>query len=110
VLGSVIGGSRCRTVRLPALFQPYELLVNRGSALGAFVIAQPGFAWVLSVLKGIPGLLAGAKYSRPNLPRRVGPAVFTLFDKARGNPALMSIEGDIEAPGPAPSSRSTRTS
>jgi chemotaxis protein MotA len=95
VLGSVIGGFTLSNGQIAALFQPYELLVIGGSALGAFVIANP-IRLVVSVLKGIPGLLAGAKYSKQSYLDVLG-LLFTLFDKARRD-GIMSIEGDIEAP------------
>lgn len=95
VLGSVIGGFTLSNGQVAALFQPYELLVIGGSALGAFVIANP-IRLVVGVLKGIPGLLAGAKYSRQSYLDVLG-LLFTLLDKARRE-GIMAIEGDIEAP------------
>jgi chemotaxis protein MotA len=95
VLGSVIGGFTLSNGQIAALFQPYELLVIGGSALGAFVIANP-IRLVVGVLKGIPGLLAGAKYSKQSYLDVFG-LLFALLDKARRD-GIMSIEGDIEAP------------
>ncbi len=95
VLGSVVGGFTLSNGQLGALFQPYELLVIGGAAFGAFVIANP-MRLVLNVLKGIPALLAGAKYSKQSYLDVLG-LLFTLFDKARRD-GIMSIEGDIEAP------------
>jgi chemotaxis protein MotA len=95
VIGSVLGGYMLSKGHLLALFQPYEFLVIGGAAFGAFVISNPT-KLVVGVLKGLPSLLSGAKYSRASYLDLLA-LMYDLFTKARKE-GLMSIENDIEEP------------
>ena len=63
VLGCVAGGFVLSHGELAALWQPYELLVIGGAALGAFVISNPGKV-VKQTFGSIPKLLKGSKYKK----------------------------------------------
>lgn len=95
VLGSVIGGYLLSKGNLMALFQPYELLVIGGSALGAFVISNP-MKLVLTVLKNLPTLFTGSRYGK-DMYMDLLALLYELFAKARKE-GLMAVEGDIEEP------------
>jgi chemotaxis protein MotA len=95
VLGSVAGGFVLSHGNLIALWQPFELLIIGGAALGAFVIANP-MKVVMGVFKAIPGLLSGSKYSK-QMYMDLLTLMFSIFNKARKE-GLMAIEDDIEDP------------
>jgi len=95
VLGSVAGGFVLSHGNLIALWQPFELLIIGGAALGAFVIANP-MKVVTGVFKAIPGLLSGSKYNK-QIYMDLLTLMFSIFNKARKE-GLMAIEDDIEDP------------
>jgi chemotaxis protein MotA len=94
VLGCFLGGY------LPhgsagILFQPLEMVIIFGCAIGAFVIGNPG--WVIKA--GFAGALGIAKpslYSKQTYMDLLG-LMFRLFNKARRE-GLMAIEADVEDP------------
>jgi chemotaxis protein MotA len=63
VLGSVFGGFALAGGHLAALFQPVELLIIGGAAVGAFVVGNTGKS-LKSTVAAIPGLLRGSKYDK----------------------------------------------
>jgi len=95
VLGCVAGGYVLSHGNLIALWQPYELIIICGAALGAFVIANP-MAVVMKVFKAVPGLLGGSKYNK-QIYMDLLTLMFGVFNKARKE-GLMAIEDDIEEP------------
>ncbi|MEJ2632983.1 MAG: flagellar motor stator protein MotA [Acidihalobacter sp.] len=95
VCGSVVGGYILSHGHMATLLQPYELLIIGGSAFGAFMISNP-MGLIMKVLKGLPGLLGGAKYNKAAYLELLG-LMYSLFVKARKE-GLMAIEGDIEDP------------
>lgn len=99
VIGSVFGGYVLAHGQLAALFQPFELLIIGGGAFGAFVIANPGKV-ITKVLKGVPGLLSGAKYKKTHFMELLA-LMYDLFGKARKE-GLMALENDIEEPDQSP--------
>ncbi len=95
VLGSVFGGYVLSHGNLAALFQPFELLIIAGGALGAFIIANPPKV-IFAVLKGLPGLLGGSKYNKQTFMDLLS-LMYGLFAKARKE-GLMALEADIDEP------------
>lgn len=95
VLGSVAGGFVLSHGNLIALWQPFELLIIGGAALGAFVIANP-MKVVIGVFKAIPALLSGSRYNK-QMYMDLLTLMFSIFNKARKE-GLMAIEDDIEDP------------
>ncbi len=95
VLTAVVGGFLLSHGQLIALFQPFEFMIIAGGSFGAFVIANPGHV-IKGVFKGLPKLLAGAKYSRQSYMNLLA-LMYELFSKARKE-GLMALENDIEEP------------
>jgi chemotaxis protein MotA len=95
VFGSVFGGYVLSSGHLLALFQPFELLIIGGGALGAFIIANPGKV-IGQVFKGVPGLVGGSKFTKQSYMDLLT-LMFKLFAKARKE-GLMALETDIDEP------------
>lgn len=81
--------------QLLALWQPFELLIIGGAALGAFVIANPPKI-IRQVIKGLPGLLRGSKYDKAMYMDLLA-LLYDIFAKARKE-GLMALENDVEEP------------
>lgn len=95
VLLAVFGGFVLQDGHLAALFQPYELLMIFGGALGAFVIANDRKALSLT-WHSMPMLFRGSRYTRA-LYMTLMALMFDTLTKVRRE-GLMSLEGDIDAP------------
>lgn len=93
VLGSVFGGFVISGGHLAALWQPVELLMIGGAALGAFFVANDGKS-IRATLKALPTLLQGSKFSKA-LYLELLALLFDILTKVRKE-GLMSIEADIE--------------
>ncbi len=94
VIGTLLGGY------LPhgsfgILIQPLEVVIICGGALGAYIIANPG--WVVKAgFSGGIGLAKPDPYTQELHMELLG-LMFRLFNKARRE-GLMSIEADVEDP------------
>jgi len=94
VIGCLLGGY------LPhgsfgILIQPLEVLIICGSALGAFIIANPG--WVVKKsFSGALGLAKPSPFTKDAYMELLG-LMFRIFNKARRE-GLMAIEADVEEP------------
>jgi chemotaxis protein MotA len=99
VLFSVFGGFALAGGHLAALFQPIELLMIGGAAIGAFFVGNNGKA-IKATFKAMPGLLKGSKYTKA-LYMELMTLLFEVLSKVRKE-GLMSIEGDIEKPEESP--------
>jgi len=95
VLAAVIGGFAVQGGHIASLWQPFELVIILGAALGGFVIAN-SMGLVMTTLKSIPSFFTGAKYKKADYLDALG-FMYDLFTKARKE-GLMGIEGDIEEP------------
>lgn len=95
VTASVLGGYVLSHGQLAALWQPFEILIIGGAALGAFLISNP---WHLIKATGKATLrnLLGRHFGRP-LYMDLLSLLFELFNKARKN-GLLAIEEDVEDP------------
>lgn len=80
---------------LVALWQPFEILIILGGAIGAFIVSNPGKV-ITGTLKGLLGLFKGQKYKKETYMDLLG-LMFKLFSKARKE-GLMALEADIEEP------------
>jgi chemotaxis protein MotA len=77
------------------LIQPLEVVIICGGALGAYIIANPG--WVIKAgFAGGLGLAKPSPYTKELHMELLG-LMFRLFNKARRE-GLMSIEADVEDP------------
>jgi chemotaxis protein MotA len=99
VLASVFGGFAWAGGHMAALFQPKELLMIGGGAVGAFCVGNNGKA-VKATLKALPSVLKSSRYTR-ELYMELMSLLFDVLSKVRKE-GLMSIEGDIEAPEESP--------
>ena len=95
VLSSVIGGYILEHGNLSVLFQPVELLIIGGAALGSFLISNP-----LKVIKATVGSLLGILSSSSHNKEDYIDALMLLngvFYKIRQQ-GLVSIESDVDDP------------
>jgi len=99
VIGSVFGGFMLAGGHLSALFQPVELLMIGGAALGAFFVGNDGKA-IKATLKTLPTVLKGSKYTK-TLYLELMTLLSEILTKVRKE-GLMSIEGDIDSPEQSP--------
>ncbi len=95
VLGSVGGGFVLSHGQLASLWQPYELIVIGGAALGAFVMAHPTKV-LKSVIANFGLILKGSKYQKA-LYLELLSLLFGILTKARKE-GMMAIEADIDDP------------
>lgn len=99
VLGSVFGGFAMAGGHLGALWQPLELLMIGGGALGAFFVGNTIKA-IKATLKDLPTVLKGSKYTKGTYMELMA-LMYELLGKVRKE-GLMSIEGDVEKPEESP--------
>ena len=99
VLGAVFGGFAMAGGHLGALWQPLELLMIGGGALGAFFVGNTMKA-IKATFKSIPTLFKGSKYSKDTYMELMA-LLYELLGKVRKE-GLMAIEGDVENPHDSP--------
>jgi chemotaxis protein MotA len=99
VCASVFGGFAMAGGHLAALWQPLELLMIFGAAIGAFFVGNTPKA-VKATMKALPTLFKGSKYTR-DMYMELMSLMFDILSKVRKE-GLMSIEGDIESPEQSP--------
>ncbi len=95
VAASVFGGFLLAGGHLGALFQPVELLMIGGSAVGAFFVGNSGKT-IKATLKALPTVFKGAKYTKESYMELMA-LLYELLGKVRKE-GLMSIENDVENP------------
>jgi chemotaxis protein MotA len=99
VCASVFGGFAMAGGHLAALFQPLELLMIGGAAVGAFFVGNNGKS-IKATLAALPTLFKGSRYTK-ELYMELMSLLFDILSKVRKE-GLMSIEGDIETPEQSP--------
>jgi chemotaxis protein MotA len=99
VCGSVFGGFAMAGGHLGALFQPIELLMIGGAALGAFLVGNTSKA-IKATLKAFPTCFKGSAYTKDSYMELMA-LLYELLGKVRKE-GLMSIEGDVEKPDESP--------
>ncbi len=95
VCGSVFGGFAIAGGHLGALFQPVELLMIGGAAVGAFMVGNT-IASIKATLADLPKVFKGAKYNKAVYMELLA-FLYEMLNKVRKE-GLMSIEGDVESP------------
>jgi chemotaxis protein MotA len=95
VLGCVAGGFVVHGGNLLALWQPSELLIIGGAALGAMIIANP-LSVTKNVFVGMASLLKGARYKKAHYLALFG-LMFDLLMIARKE-GMIGLERVIEDP------------
>ncbi len=99
VMGSVFGGFVLSGGHVAVLFQPLELLMIGGAAVGSALVGNNAKT-LKAALKALPGVLKGSKFNR-QLYMELMTMLFDVLTKVRKE-GLMSIEGDIEKPEESP--------
>jgi chemotaxis protein MotA len=95
LLGCVLGGFVIHGGKLMAIWQPSEVLIIGGAALGGFIISNP-MRVVKQTLAGVPTLLKGPKYSKEHY-LALFSLMYELFNIARKE-GVMGLEREIENP------------
>ncbi len=95
VMGSIFGGYVMAGGHLGGLWQPLEVLMIAGGAIGAFVAANNSHA-LKHTLSALGAAFKGSKFSQAYYLNLLG-LLFELLAKVRKE-GLMSLEGDIEDP------------
>ncbi|WP_338764609.1 flagellar motor stator protein MotA [Massilia sp. METH4] len=96
---SVFGGFVLAGGHVAVLFQPLELLMIGGAAVGAFFVGNNGKS-IKATLAALPTLLKGSRHTK-ELYMDLMSLLFDILSKVRKE-GLMSIEGDIETPEQSP--------
>ncbi len=99
VLVSVFGSFVGLGGHLGALYQPFELTLIGGAALGSFLAANSGKSIKL-VMQSLPHALKGSPYSKAVYMELMG-LLYVLLNKARRE-GLMAVESHIEDPASSP--------
>jgi chemotaxis protein MotA len=99
VCGSVFGGFVLAGGHMAILFQPIELLMIGGAAVGATLVGNTPKTLKAS-LKALPSVFKGSKFNKA-LYMELMTMLFDVLTKIRKE-GLMSIEGDIEKPEDSP--------
>ncbi|SFM39538.1 flagellar motor stator protein MotA [Marinobacter zhejiangensis] len=95
VVACVLGGYTLHGGNLMVLWQPTELLIIFGAALGSFIIANPP-SLIKQVFQGILRLLTGSPFNKAFYLDLLS-LLYDVFDKSRKQ-GVMSIEEDIDNP------------
>jgi chemotaxis protein MotA len=95
VLGSIFGGYVLAGGHLGGLWQPLEVLMIAGGAIGAFIAAN-SMHGIKHTLAALGDCFKGSKFSKTYYMELLG-LLFELLAKARKD-GLMSLEGDVEEP------------
>jgi chemotaxis protein MotA len=95
VIASVLGGYVLAQGELILLWQPFELVIIGGAALGAFIASNP-MSIIKAVGKASAGLMHESKYNQAYFMDLLA-LLHDLFVKWRKE-GLMGIESDIEDP------------
>ena len=99
VCASVFGGFILAGGHAAILFQPIELLMIGGAAVGAFFVGNNNKS-IKATMKALPTVFKGSHYTR-EMYMELMSLLFDILSKVRKE-GLMSIEGDIEAPEASP--------
>ncbi|MCI0365702.1 MAG: flagellar motor stator protein MotA [Phycisphaerales bacterium] len=95
VLGAVVGGYLMAHGNLKVLYQPNELVIIGGAAVGTLFIANP-LPIVIGIAKGIGGVFGSDRYSKAFYLESLK-MLNDLFSSARKN-GLSKLEADVEEP------------
>lgn len=95
VLVSVLGGFVMSHGKLASLWQPYELLIIFGGAIGAFVIGSP-VKVLKGTMSGLAGLFKGPTYRKEDLVDLLS-LLYDIFSLMRKE-GLLGMEQHIENP------------
>lgn len=100
VLGSIFGGYALAGGHFGVLFQPLELLMIGGSALGAFIVGNDAHS-IKATLKALPKLFTSSKKHDKALYMELFALMYVLLAKGRKE-GMMALESDVEDPKSSP--------
>ncbi|MBD5770399.1 flagellar motor stator protein MotA [Marinomonas colpomeniae] len=95
VIVSVVWGYLASHGSMLALWQPFEVIIICGAALGAFMLANP-FVVQKKVFTMLPQIFSGSRHNKAFYLQLLG-VMYCLFQKSRQE-GFLSIEDDIESP------------
>lgn len=99
VFASVIGGYLWHHGKLEVLWQPSEILIIVGAAVGSFIISSPG-KLIKAVCKSLPKLFKGSPYKKKHYIELLT-MLYTLLKLIRSK-GMLEIESHIERPNESP--------
>jgi chemotaxis protein MotA len=99
VIGGIVGGYLMEHGNLLVLFQPGELVIIGGSAIGTVLIANP-IATLLRLAKALVGAIKGSRYTRAFYLNSLA-MLFDIFSYGRKS-GLAKLEGDVDNPKESP--------
>lgn len=99
VCGTIFGGYAMAGGHLGGLWQPLEVLMIFGGAIGAFIVGNDAKA-LKSTVKALPSLFKGSKYNKI-LYLDLLSLLYEILTKIRKD-GMMSIENDVENPESSP--------
>ena len=99
VIGCILLGYTMHGGQVMALWQPSEVIIICGAALGAMIISNP-LSVSIGVVKSAGALLTPSKYNKA-MYLDLLTMMYDIFNKTRRE-GLMAIEGDIEEPENSP--------
>jgi len=95
VFGSVGWGFVLSHGQLAALWQPFEVMIIMGAAVGAYLISNP-FHLIIESLKLMPQVILGSKVNKA-MCLDVLSLIYDILNKSRRE-GMMAIESDVENP------------
>ncbi|HTY67657.1 MAG TPA: flagellar motor stator protein MotA [Alphaproteobacteria bacterium] len=95
VLACVIGGYIAIGGHLAALYQPFELVIIGGAAVGAFIISNP-ITVIKRTASAFGDLMKGAPYSKDNYLELLS-MLYTVFKMAKSK-GMLALEQHVEKP------------
>lgn len=95
IVASILGGYLMVGGALGALYQPSELLIIGGAAVGAFIVGNNGKA-IKATLRALPLLVKSSKYNKA-LYMDLMALLFRVMAKSRQQ-GMLSLEFDIDNP------------
>lgn len=98
VFASVLGGYVLSHGKIAALIQPFEVMIIGGAALGAFLQANPGSAF-MHILKKSLGMFSSRFTHTFYL--EILKLLYEILNKSRRE-GMMAIEADVEDPSASP--------
>ncbi len=99
IIISVFGGFALAGGHLASLWQPVELLMIGGGAIGAFVVGNSNKA-IKATMKALPTVFKGSKYTKA-MYMDLMTLLYEILGKIRKE-GLMSVEADVENPESSP--------
>jgi chemotaxis protein MotA len=95
VFGSVGWGFVLSHGQLAALWQPFEVMIIMGAAIGAYLISNP-FHVMIETVKLMPQVILGSKVNKAMCMDVLG-LIYDILNKSRRE-GMMAIESDVENP------------